>query len=255
MTGGADSQGPAPTESYTDPRCAAVYDPLNPMTEADDFYIRLAGGAPITILDTGCGTGALAVELARRGHQVTGADPSGAGMLGVARTRPGHELVRWVDATAAGLDLETRFDLVIMTGHVFQVFLADADVLAALTNLRRHLAPGGRLAFEMRNRARRSWEGWTPENTRERVEVPGIGGVDVHYALRRVEEPYVTFETHFRFAPDDVAVTLNTLRFMSFEEMAELVAKAGFTEIEWLGDWDGSPFRPDSREIIAVARG
>jgi SAM-dependent methyltransferase len=255
LTGGADSRGPTPTESYTDPRCAAVYDPLNPMTEADDFYIRLAGEVPIGILDMGCGTGALAVALARRGHRVTGADPSGSGMLEVARSRPGHELVRWVDATAAGLDLGTRFDLIIMTGHVFQVFLSDADVLAALTNLRRHLATGGRLAFEMRNRARRSWEGWTPENTRERVEVPGIGGVDVHYALRRVEEPYVTFETHFRFAPGDTVVTLNTLRFMDHPEMAALVARAGFTTIEWLGDWDGSPFHPDSREIIAIASG
>lgn len=245
--------GPAPTESYTDPRCAAVYDPLNPMTEADAFYLRLAGETPITVLDMGCGTGALAVELAQRGHRVTGADPSGDGMLGVARGRPGSELVRWVDATAAGLDLETRFDLIIMTGHVFQVFLTDDDVRAALTNLRRQIAPGGRLAFEMRNRRVRAWEHWIPEETRETVEVPRLGAVETHYALRHVEEPYVTFETHFRFAAADVAMTLNTLRFMDFDEMARFVAGAGFGAVAWYGDWDGSAFEPDSREIIAVA--
>ena len=37
--------------------------------------------------------------------------------------------------------LDTRFDLIIMTGHVFQVFLDDADVRATLRTLRRHLAP------------------------------------------------------------------------------------------------------------------
>ena len=51
----------------------------------------------------GCGTGLLACEFAARGYDVTGADPAAA-MLATARARPGGDQVRWVQASAAGLD-------------------------------------------------------------------------------------------------------------------------------------------------------
>jgi ubiquinone/menaquinone biosynthesis C-methylase UbiE len=41
-----------------------------------------------SVLDVGCGTGALAQRLAERGYEVVGADPS-AGMLEVMRARAG----------------------------------------------------------------------------------------------------------------------------------------------------------------------
>lgn len=109
-----------PCPAYTDPRLAACYDAANPPEAHYPYYLALAGDEPKAILDMGCGTGRLAVALAEKGHRVTGADPSG-GMMKVARGRPGAERVRWIDSDAASLALETRFDLIIMTGHVFQV--------------------------------------------------------------------------------------------------------------------------------------
>lgn len=242
-----------PCASYSDPRLAAVYDPLNPPAADTAFYIALAGETPRRVLDVGCGTGLLACELAARGHRVTGADPSAA-MLGIARSRPGGQQVTWVEAEAAVLSLAARFDLIVMTGHVFQVFLEDRDVLAALRRLRRHLAPGGRLAFETRNPAVREWESWTPEETREAVAVPGLGTVEVHYDIGPVAGELVTYETHFRFAADDVAVAPSVLRFMDRERLAGLLAQAGFTDLVWYGDWDRSPPSATSPEIIVVAR-
>lgn len=242
-----------PCASYTDPRLAAVYDPLNPPAAHTDFYIALAGETPRRVLDMGCGTGWLACELAARGHRVTGADPSAA-MLDIARSRPGGQQVTWVEAEAAALSLAARFDLIVMTGHVFQVFLEDRDVLAALRCLRRHRAPGGRLAFETRNPAVREWESWTPEETREAIAVPGLGTVEVHYDIGPVAGELVTYETHFRFAAGDVAVAPSVLRFMDRERLAGLLAQAGFTDIVWYGDWDRSPFSATSPEIIVIAR-
>lgn len=242
-----------PRTAYTDPRLAACYDPLNPFDAADDFYLALAGDVPKAILDMGCGTGRLAVALAQRGHRVTGADPS-AGMLQVARSRPGTELVQWVESDAAHLALETRFDLIIMTGHVFQVFLGDDDVRATLRALRRHLAPGGTLAFETRNPLVEEWREWIPALTRETVQVPGIGAVDIHYDISGADGALVTFETHFRFAPEDVVVATTTLRFMGRDELAAFLADAGFADIAWYGNWDRSPATPASPEIIALAR-
>ena len=237
---------------YTDPRLAAVYDSANPWADHCDFHLELAGDVPKRVLDMGCGTGRLACALAARGHEVTGADPS-PGMLGVARGRPEGKGVRWIATDAAGLSLDTRFDHAIMTGHVFQVFLTDEEIRAALGNLRRHLAPGGRLAFETRNPAVQDWETWLPEATRETVEVPGVGEVEVHYDIAAAEGALVTYETHFRFAADDVRVASDTLRFMYQDTLAGFLAEAGFAEVSWYGDFDRSSPSPNSPEIIAVA--
>ena len=241
-----------PSLAYTDARLASCYDAMNPPDAGHAFHLALAGDAPKTILDMGCGTGRLAVALAERGHRVTGADPA-PGMMWVARSRPGGERVTWVDSTAAQLALSARFDLIIMTGHAFQVLLSDEDVRAALRTLRAHLAPGGVVALETRNPLVEEWRDWIPSRTRETVQVPGIGTVEVHNDIASTGGTLVTYETHFRFAPDDVRVTTDTLRFMKEAELAALLRDAGFTETTWFGNWDRSPVSPASPEIIVIA--
>jgi hypothetical protein len=44
-----------------------------------------------------------------------------------------------------------RFDLIVMTGHAFQILLTDADALAVFETMRGHLNQRGRVAFETRN--------------------------------------------------------------------------------------------------------
>ena len=92
------------------------------------------------VLDAGCGTGRVGVELARRGHRVTGVD-SDPSMLAVARTHAG---VRWLDADLAALDHGERFDLVVAAGNVV-VFLAPGTEPAAVGAMAAHLQPGGLL--------------------------------------------------------------------------------------------------------------
>jgi SAM-dependent methyltransferase len=211
--------------AYTDARLAAVYDALNPPSEDTSFYVDLAGGSAKAILDMGCGTGRLACSLAQLGHRVTGVDPA-AGMLGIARKREGGEKVRWIEADAAGLAVDTRFDLIIMTGHVFQVFLDDEEIGAVLGNLRRHLAAGGRLAFETRNPEIREWEQW-PLETYEPFQLES-GSVNVHYEIKSVDRSFVTFATHFRFSDEGVVVADHTLRFI------DRMNSAGFSPMQAL---------------------
>lgn len=243
--------------NYTDPRVAAVYDAQNPPGRSDAFYLGLAGdvaagAARKTVLDIGCGTGRLACDLAGRGHRVIGADPAPA-MLAVAIGRSDGMRIGWVESDAASLKLPLKFDLIVMTGHALQALHADRDIAASLANLRAHLAPGGRLAFETRNPARRSWENWTPDKTRAVLEIPVIGRVETHFAVEPPEGDRVRFATHFRFGPDDLVVTTTTLRYLTRPQVAAFLAQSGFTTVEWYGDWDRSPCTADSREIIAVA--
>jgi SAM-dependent methyltransferase len=93
------------------------------------------------VLDAGCGTGRVAIELARRGHDCVGVDVS-ASMLAVARERAPE--VEWHCQDLAALDLGRAFDLVLAAGNVIPL-LADGTEPLVVLKLAAHLAPGGLL--------------------------------------------------------------------------------------------------------------
>lgn len=98
---------------------------------------------PGSVLDAGCGTGRVAIELARRGRTVVGVDVDVA-MLEAAR-RKAPEL-EWIaaDLTDPGLDLGRTFDVVVMAGNVL-IFVPPATEGNVIANVARWLPPGGRL--------------------------------------------------------------------------------------------------------------
>lgn len=240
-------------EYFADPRLATLYDTLNDGRHDVDFYLTLAAelGAR-TVADVGCGTGLLAVELARRGHSVTGVDPS-SGMLGVARTRPGRDQVTWVHGDATALP-PSAADLAIMTGHVAQVFLDDPAWHRALRAVRRALVAGGRLAFESRNPAARAWERWNPAESRRRVEHPALGPVEVWHDVLRATGDTVTFDEHHVLADGEDLRYPNTIRFPGLDLLTASLTAAGFHVERSHGDWDRSAIGPASPEFILVAR-
>ena len=237
---------------YSDCRLAALYEALNPAARDTAFYLDLAGRVLRTILDMGCGTGLLACDLARRGHRVSGADPAAA-MLDYARHRPGGDMVEWIETDAAGLDVDARYDLVTMTGHVFQVFPSDDATAAALCNLERHLGPGGRIAFETRNPAIRPWRAWTLPHSRRTIDVPGLGSADTYTEVTSLQGELVTFDQHVRFENGAAVQTSSTLRFPSAPAIEAILHAVGLTDVRWFGDWDRSPLGPDSPEMICIA--
>ncbi|CAL9323859.1 class I SAM-dependent methyltransferase [Streptomyces sp. WAC04189] len=96
------------------------------------------------VLDAGCGTGRVLVELARLGYDGVGVDRD-ASMLAVAR-RSAPRLT-WVQADLADLDPSTAgagFDLVVAAGNVFPLLAPGTEgaVAAALAGV---LRPGGLL--------------------------------------------------------------------------------------------------------------
>jgi SAM-dependent methyltransferase len=96
---------------------------------------------PESVLDAGCGTGRVAIELGRRGIEVVGVDVD-AGMLEQARAKAPD--LPWVLADLATLDLGRTFDVVVMAGNVM-IFLAPGTEAAVVAAAARHLEPGGAL--------------------------------------------------------------------------------------------------------------
>jgi SAM-dependent methyltransferase len=103
-----------------------------------DFVAALA---PRSVLDAGCGTGRVAIELARRGIEVVGVDVN-ASMLDTARRRA-PELV-WIESDLAALDLGRVFDVVLLAGNV-PLFTAPGTHAALVAGCARHVAPGAAL--------------------------------------------------------------------------------------------------------------
>lgn len=104
--------------------------------------------APESVLDAGCGTARVGLELARRGVLVVGADRD-ASMLIVAR-RLGAQLageesgtrISFVEENVAELDVGT-FDVVVMAGNV-PLFTPEGTQAALVAGAARHVArPGG----------------------------------------------------------------------------------------------------------------
>ena len=94
-----------------------------------------------SVLDAGCGTGRVALELSRRGLDVVGVDLDAA-MLGVARGK--SSLIRWVQADLAEVDVGRTFEGVVMAGNVM-IFVTPGTEGTVLANMARHLDDGGLL--------------------------------------------------------------------------------------------------------------
>lgn len=94
------------------------------------------------VLDAGCGTGRVAVELARRGRtNVVGVDLD-EGMLAVARAKAPD--LTWHLGDLATLDLAQTFDVVLAAGNVM-VLVAAGSEAEVVRRLATHLRPGGLL--------------------------------------------------------------------------------------------------------------
>lgn len=106
---------------------------------------REAGGGPV--LDLGCGTGRVALDLAERGHDVTGvdADPELVRAL-AARARNRGVRVRTHALDARSLRLERTFALAIAPMQVVQLLGGPEGRRSMLDSVQSHLDPGGRLA-------------------------------------------------------------------------------------------------------------
>lgn len=90
--------------------------------------------APASVLDAGCGTGRVAIELARHGIDVVGVDLDGS-MLETARRRAPE--LDWVEADLAVVDLGRTFDVVVLAGNVL-LFTPPGTEAVAVAGCARH---------------------------------------------------------------------------------------------------------------------
>jgi SAM-dependent methyltransferase len=103
-----------------------------------NFVMRFSPGS---VLDAGCGTGRVGRELFTRGVDVVGVDLD-AEMLETAQSR--CPSVSWIEGDISLIQLDRKFDVVLMAGNVMNFVIPDSR-RGALENLVGHLRPSGHL--------------------------------------------------------------------------------------------------------------
>ena len=128
-------------EAY-DARMEAQSGP-NPHGEADfvEDVARRLGKPSASVLDGGCGTGRVAIVLARRGFEVAGVDIDPAMLATAQRKAPELE---WTLGDLATVRLERTFDVAVLAGNTM-IFVGRGREEAVLANVATHLRPGGLL--------------------------------------------------------------------------------------------------------------
>ncbi|WP_434380426.1 ArsR/SmtB family transcription factor [Melittangium boletus] len=172
---------------------------------------------PLDMVDFGCGTGVLTVELARWARHVTAIDRS-ASALGKARAeaeRLGLHNITYLEANLEALPLKSAaYDLVVLSQSLHHVESCER-VLAEGARL---LKPGGRMVVLellphdeqwVRSRLGHRHLGFEPDTLRESMREAGLEAPTLVAAPRDVASPFKAFLlTGTRAASEALAVPL-----------------------------------------------
>ncbi|WP_219836260.1 class I SAM-dependent methyltransferase [Paenibacillus sp. R14(2021)] len=248
-------------EAYT--QFAGVYDRL--MAEmpypqwlafADACWERY--GRPKTIVDLGCGTGSIAIPLARSGFNVFGIDLS-SDMLTIGRSKWGDAAaagsVTWLQQDMTEWEIGEAADAVISFCDCLNYLTEEDDVLRAFAATHRGLKPGGLFLFDVhapRTLSRYAEEQpfvldepdvayiWTCELDEERVEIEHHLTIFAEAEAGRRGKYARIEETHVQRAYDA-------------EWLREALLATGFKAVEMFGDFKLEPADDETERLFFAA--
>lgn len=245
-----------------------IYDSVPAYTARRDvqFYIDEARDAGGSVLEVGCGTGRILLPIARSGHTIDGVDASPQ-MLDRCRSKLSGEpdevrdRVALHQGDARALDLGRKFDLVIAPFRVVQHLTTIEDQLGFLGSVSRHLAPGGRLAFDVFNpnfAALVSADGIEREDTPETTLPDGrtfrrAGRVVRVRWTDQVSEIELVYYIYGPAGSTERRVQSFDMRWFLRAELVNLLERGGFRVRSIYGDFDRSPLTDKSKEQIVCA--
>lgn len=237
---------------------AELYDLVAPPDAAmERFYVEAAGGPGRRVLELACGSGRLTAPLAASGALVTGGDLSET-MLSEARAATAR---RGVSADFLALDMRDfvlgrHFDAIIIAANSLMHLHMPADFARAFSAIRQHLAPGGRLLFDVFVPSARLLS--LPPGQRELLGVfphPRLGEVTIEETISYDPISQVMRTDWYWSTPErrDFRHTPLELRQIYPQELPLLLQAGGLHLLERFGDFDRNPLDAASHRQVCIA--
>ena len=242
---------------------ARFYDRANAdLTEDLPFWLGLASERSGPVLELGCGSGRVLLQLAREGHRAVGVDNSVA-MLARAQARLAQradlgQRVTLIEQDLRSLALEEQFPLAIMPLNTFAHLLSYDDQRLCLTRVREHLGPGGWLALDVPNAAE-VYSAGTGGLALERTMRDEAGGELMEFSMLSLDRAAQL--GHITWIYDEVArdgavrrtrIPM-TLRYTFPAEMRALLELAGLRLVNLFGGYQREPFEEGSPRMLVLA--
>ena len=225
------------------------------------FWQRLAEQCGGPVLELGCGTGRVAVPVARTVDRVVGIDRSDAMLRQAQRRlrRSGRGAVRLVRGDIRSLPFRraSRFRLVMAPYGVLQSLLHDRDLRGALRSVFGVLQRGGTFAMDLVPDLPR----WTEYDRRVSLRGRRRGGtvrISLIESVRQDRSRRLTiFDQEFveRRGRTSTAHRFSLVfRTLSVRQMTGRLRRAGFTIEAVSGDYTGGQWHPGAETWIVLAR-
>ncbi len=227
-----------------------------------DFYLGLARAANGPVLDVACGTGRITLPCRAAGIDIEGLDLSPAMLATLQQKAAARGLtLRVTQGSMTSFQLDRRFALIVCCCNAFVHNLTTAEQLATLECCRRHLTPGGLLAFDTffpgpaiicatDNQRVLELEAKHPE-----TGLP-IRNYDNRKFDRVQQRQHSINELEFLDAAGKVIAvhrSETTVRWIYKFEMELLLRAAGFKRWEILGGFDRRPLLKETDGMIVMA--
>jgi SAM-dependent methyltransferase len=226
---------------------------------SEKFYLEEAAkGGPV--LELACGSGRLTIPIAQSGVEIVGTDAS-LSMLEAARAKAAGAgvQVKFFQADIRDFDLPTRFALIILAGNSLQHLLTPGDLKQCLACAHRHLAPGGRLVFDVSNPDSKQLVLDAGERKPViRVNDPKRGQIVLEERATHDAASGIRNLAWYFSAPDapDFRVIDYRLRMIFPQEIEELLRATGFRLDTRYGEYTRIPFEPSSpRQVYLCSVG
>ncbi len=237
---------------------AELYDLVAPPSaEMERYYVEAAGGSGRRVLELACGSGRLAVPLAASGASVTGGDLSEP-MLARACQAAAE---CGVDASFVALDMRDfalgqLFDAVVIGANSLTHLHTHDDFAQAFTAIRNHLAPGGRLLFDVFVPSAQLLS--QPTGQRQPLGSfthPRLGAVTVEETVDYDPITQLSRADWYWSTParPDFRHTPLELRMIYPQELPLLLNLGGLRLSERYGGFDRSPLTPQSWQQVCAA--
>lgn len=234
------------------------------VTEDLALFLKLARRCPGPILDGMCGTGRVAIPLARAGHSVVAIDWS-SGMLREFRRKLRREppsvrrRIRIAQTDLRELRTKDRFDLALLPFNSLPELLTLEEQAAVLQRISAHLRPGGRLVVHIDHPDRVEKEATRAILHNRTRMLPGGRVITISEAQEfdprtRLLVMHLFYDVSRQGGTPKRTTTVWRMRATTLPELRGLLRRAGLRLERLYGDYPADPFRPTSPYIIAIAR-